>query len=280
MSDMPAPCYRDRDNGVYFTRNAHRPECADTDCRGCRPCPSSDHCTQKRNCSWHVGEGQLTCGRCIAETRRDLRWIGPLASLLMPAALGDGVDSEAASLAGPVTDPEAWTWRKIAARANRHTGRAWHVSLIEDDDEHDPHRVTGTWARMLTEDYGHDMPERASLSWCVAYLDRTLHRVAHDDEQDFPLLSRELRKCRQHLEAVLHNDERPDAGAPCPTCRDDGTFVRLRREYAHYCDDEGCERLHFTDDGSDVWRCPKVREHWWTQQGYADMVAERKARTA
>jgi hypothetical protein len=270
------PCYREQTNGVYFTRNAHRPDCSDPDCRGCRPCAEKRHCTAARNCAWHVAEGELTCGRCLSKARMDLRWVEQLAALLLPAAITDGLGSEAANLSGPSADPEAWSWRKVAAlRAGA------DVELLEDDDEHHPHRVTGTWARMLTEDYGHDMPEQATLTWCVDYLDRTLARVAHDDEQDFPLLARELKKCRQHLEAVLHNDRKPERGAPCPTCRDAGRIERLRREYAHWCEDEDCERMHFDDDKDDVWRCPHNSAHWWTQQGYADLVEDRrKARSA
>src|SRR5690606_41422977 len=58
----------------------------------------------------------------------------------------------------------------------------------------------------------HDALPILGIQGAAAYLDRHLHRIANDDAQDFPLLRRELRKCRQHLEAVLHNDTRPDRG--------------------------------------------------------------------
>lgn len=273
MSEATAqPCYREATNGVYFTRATHRIDCGDPDCRGCRPCAEARHCTAARNCTWHVAEGELTCGRCIAAVRRDLRWVGALAALLLPAAVADGLGSEAANLAGPTADPEAWTWRKVTA------ARSVSWDDLEDDDEHHPHAVAGIWARMLTEDYGHDMPESAPLSWCVAYLDRTLARVAHDDAQDFPLMGRELRKCRQHLEAVLHNDTKPERGAPCPECTspERGIGPRLRREYAHWCEDEGCERMHYADDDADVWRCPRDRRHEWTHDAYTRWVEDRR----
>lgn len=271
MSEKPKPCYREV-NGAYFTRNDHRHDCEDVDCRGCVTCPGR-HCTAKRNCCWHIDDAENTCGRCIAGVRRELRWIGDLAALMLTQAIADGLESEAASLAGPSVDAEAWSWRKIAAKQ----GVAWHVSLIEEDDEHHPARVAGTWARMVSEDYGHDMPSNAPLAWCVAYLDRNLHRIAQDDAQDFDLMRDELKKCRQHLEAVLHNGTMRDRGAPCPTCREAGTVVRLERHYAHWCESDACERMHFADDGSDVWRCPRDKAHWWTQQGYADLLAERKS---
>jgi len=122
------------------------------------------------------------------------------------------------------------------------------------------------------------MPSAASLAWSSAYLDRTLARVAHDDGQDFALLGRELRKCRQHLEAVLHNDTRPERGTPCPDCTndDDGLGPRLRREYAHYCDQEDCTRINHEDNAADVWRCPKNRDHWWSHRDYEDRLEERR----
>ena len=264
--EKPRPCYRDRDNGVRYVKQGHRHDCDDTTCRGCEPCPETRHCTAKRSCSWHIAHGELTCGRCLNAARTDLRWLAPLTALMLPAAISDGIDSQAANLAGPATDPEAWTWRKVAAKQ----GRSWHVSLIEEDDEHHPLRVAGTWARMVSEDYGHDMPAAASLAWCVGYLDRQLHRIAHDEEQDFPLLAREIRKCRQHLEAVLHNDDRPEMGAPCRSCP--SPAPRLRLEHGHWCDDDDCRKIHRDDDSEDRWVCPRDRDHWWSQDDYRRWV--------
>lgn len=258
----PKPCYREV-NGAYFTRNAHRHDCDDAECRGCSPC-AGRHCSARKSCTWHVDAADLTCGRCIAGARRDLTWIESLSALLLTQAIADGLESEALSLAGPSVDAEAWSWRKIAAKQ----GVAWHVSLIEEDDEHHPARVTGTWARMVSEDYGHDMPASAPLSWSAGYLGRMLHRIANDDGQDFALLRAELRKCRQHLEAVLHNDTKPDQGAPCPACHDAGMEKppRLGRVYA--------ERWQADDDHLDFWRCPRDRRHVWTEYDYRLRVAD------
>lgn len=282
-TEKPAPCYREQTNGVYFTKNAHRLDCDDAECRGCKACVGR-HCIARKNCTWHVEAGDLTCGRCIASVRRDLGWIESLSALLLTQAIADGLESEALSLAGPAVDAEAWSWRKVAAKQ----GRSWHVSLIEEDDEHHPARVAGTWAHMIATDYDHPMPAASTLAWSVAYLDRQLHRIAQDDEQDFPLLRSELKKCRQHIEAVLHNDTKADVGAPCPKCRPSHrsdcknpdcrgcTIVRLKRQYAHWCKDEGCQKFHFLDDASDTWHCPRDAKHWWTQQGYADLLRERQ----
>jgi hypothetical protein len=86
------------------------------------PCKVDDygdpttHCTARRTCSQHVGHGELTCARCIGRTRRALRQIAQLYALMLPQALNDGVSSEAANLAGPVADPEAWMWHQVARR--------------------------------------------------------------------------------------------------------------------------------------------------------------------
>lgn len=291
MIETPAPpCYREA-NGVHFTKNAHRPDCNEHECRGCQRCPAPKHCTARRNCTWHVDPADLTCGRCLNAARVDLRWIATLAPLLLTAATTDGVDSEAANLAGPATDSEAWSWRRITAA--QRTGEPIH----DGTDEYHPLTVLSTWEFMIREDYGHPTDMPATIATTAAYLDRMLHRVAQDEHQDFPLLARELRKCRQHLEAVLHNDDRPERGAPCPACkaiqqdaRDDLTergvpedewpklkAPRLIRKRGHWCDDEDCERVNYDDDSGDEWVCPKDRHHRWTHKDYGAYVEERHA---
>lgn len=300
MNDhRPEPCYRDRNTGVRFIRNGHHHDCADPECGGCKVCPEKRHCTAKRNCSWHLGEGVLTCGRCINGVRTDLRWVGDLSALVAVQALADGVDSRALVLAVPAADPRALTeWqvaRKSYLRAFEERGKITETqhlhaleALADDDDQQHPYAVLTRWQMMIAEDYGHDLPSRLTTLGALAYLDRQLHRIANDDEQDFGLLKAELKDCRRHLEAVLHNDDKRDRGAPCPTCRSahrdacehDGCrgclIVRLERHYAHWCEGESCQRFHFTDDSSDIWQCPRDADHWWGRQGYADLERERK----
>lgn len=264
-------CKWDRDAEDYLTSDGN-------------PCKVDDygdpttHCTAKRSCTWHVGRGELTCARCLTGARTDLRWIGDLSGLLMPQALADGVASEAANLAGPATDPRAWAGRRLAQSRHLTTWllhdriteqqAANAMANLEDDDKRHAERLVTTWARMVAEDYSHPLPERMTLAWCVEYLDRHLHRIAQDAEQDFPLLRRELKKCRQHLEAVLHNDDQRDRGAPCPECVGEGSGVpRLVREYA----------AGYPHDRYDQWRCPRNTEHAWSHHAYVAYVEERKS---
>lgn len=166
-------------------------------------------------------------------------------------------------------------YRSLRAHQRGCLPHALLTELPEDDELH-PMSVFGVWTMMLCEDYGLPVPDPLTISSAGAFLERILHRVAQDDEQDYPLLARELRKCRAHLESVLRDSQQPERGAPCPECRADGKFVRLVREYAHYCDDEECERFHFTTEDHDQWVCPRNPDHAWDVEAYRKYVEERK----
>lgn len=246
-----------------------------------KPCLRDDygdptrHCTARRTCSQHVGARELTCAKCIGRTRQDIRAIVDLAALMPVEALVAGVQSEAANLAGPAADTEAWSWRKVTAKQ----GGAWHVSLVEDDDDNHPYTVLARWEFMLREDYHQCRDAATSISEAAAYLERTLPRMAQDDGQDFPLFREEMRACRRHLEGVIHNSRAAEKGAPCPDCGSAASpvFVRLQREYAHWCEDPDCERIHYPTDEADRWVCPRNREHAWTEKAYRDYIEERTA---
>jgi hypothetical protein len=261
-------CRYSRDRGEYLA-----------DGEPCRVDDYGDptrHCTARRTCANHVGEGELTCARCIGRARANLTRIVDLTHLMPTLALASGIDSEAVNLAGPACDPEAWTWRKVAARQ----GRAWHLSLIEDDDERHPYLVLGRWDMMIREDYDHPSDDPVSVENAAAYLDRQLGRIAQDPNQDFGLFANEIRRCRNHLEGVLRNSHAPERGAPCPECTSEETGVgpRLVREYGHWCEDEDCtKQFHYVDDAGDRWVCPKDSDHWWTHGDYSKWVEERHA---
>lgn len=256
------------------------------------PCKVDDygdptyHCTARRTCSVHVGPHDLTCARCVGRTRALLRHIPTLATLVVPIAVTAGVDSEAANMAGPAADPARWSDRRVAMRSHLATWERFgriseqqHLharALMEDDDEHHPLTVLGRWALMIAEDYGHELPT-LTITNAADYLGRTLTRIANDDEQDFPLLARELRKCHQHLELVVALAVRPERGAPCPDCTSEGTGVpRLVREYAHWCEADDCERMHYADDSEDRWVCPRDRSHTRTVDEYSNYLTERR----
>jgi hypothetical protein len=260
-------CHYDHERSEYIT--------ADGDpCRVDEYGDPTRHCTAKRTCSQHVGPGELTCARCLGRTRANLRRIPIVSRLMMLIALEDGVNSEAANLAGPAADPEAWSWRKVAARQ----GKSWHLSLIEDDDEEHPYLVLGRWDMMLREDYSHPSDVVLTIANAAAYLDGQLGRMAQDDTQDFPLFSREVRDCRNHLERVLRTAAFRQRGVPCPTCvGDEKGSPRLVREYGHWCEDDDCRRVHYLDDSGDVWRCPRNAGHVWEHERYENYLKDRRS---
>ena len=242
----------------------------------------TNHCTARIGCAEHIGANDLTCARCIGRARTDVRQIVSLAALMLPVALGAGVNSEAANLAGPAADPRSVRERREAMRRHLDT---WEVlgriserqhlhalAVMPDDDEHHPYNVLTRWQMMLSEDYRHPLPIVLSVMGAGAYLERNLGMVAQDDEQDFPLLARELRKCRSHLEAVLGDAEKAEKGQPCPSCRDESRMVRLRRNWGHWCEREDCERIHYADESGDRWTCPRNPAHWWTEEAYRKYV--------
>lgn len=256
-----------------------------------KPCRRDDygdptrHCTARRTCSVHIGRDELTCPRCIGRTRADIRWIENLAALMPIEALVQGVNSEAANIAGPAGDPLVLSWRRI------NHAQASGTLIGDGIEETAPTEVLGIWQAMLSEDYGHPLPDRITLITAAAYLDRNLTKVANDPEQDFPLLAREIRKSRTHLESVLHNSGRPERGAPCPECTSEtsGLGPRLVRKYPHWCDDEDCtQQFHYStvldgltgearpDTSGDWWVCPRNRDHAWSHEDYARWIEDRE----
>lgn len=226
-------CYSFED--VRYVRGRHFAECGgEDDCAGCLRCPEN-HCGE---CSrgTHLGFGEHTCPACVGKVRAALRSILDLYASLPAEAQVRGVDSEAANLNGPAADPEAWSWRKA------HLAKTIPWDQLPEDDEHHPLNVLGGWVLAIGEDYG-DAPDRTlTLSELTDYLDKRLGRIANDVGQDFGQFRREVARCVAHLEAVLHDGEQRDTGAPCMTCN-----VPL-------------ERVWGIDTKADGWRCPRCRQ--------------------
>lgn len=241
------------------------------------------HCTARRTCSHHVGYRELTCARCLGRVRQVIRKIRDHAPLMPTAAELAGINSEAAYLAGPAADYATFSARRNINRRwlmdnipERNLERAM-TAYIEDDDTDHPYTVLTRWEFMLREDYGEQRETPTSIESAAEYLDRRLNKVAQDDEQDFPLMRRELETCWNNMQIPLAIKAWHEKGAPCPTCADRGVFARLTRENGHWCTDEDCTKIHFVDESGDVWRCPIKAEHWWNPQGYADLLAGRRA---
>ena len=217
-------------------------------------CPAPDecpepHCTARAHCTRHVEPTELTCPTCLSKTRADLAQIVATHAAMSEEAQHQGVESEAANLAGPEADPHGWEARRVWLA--RTTGR--YLGQIGDNDPDGPLTVLGGYDMRLREEYGLRTTLRTTVPRSAAFLDRILHRLANDPDQDFPLFVSEVAACRAHMEAVLHDSRQPETGAPCPACTDEtGSGPALVK---HYDDDD-------VTGASDRWECPACRQRW------------------
>lgn len=266
-------CRYDKEHG-YLLRQ-HWPACRTIGCAGCLPCETDEegavrHCTARKGCTGHLRDDQdHTCTRCVSRVRADLTAIESETVLMSQEAVAQGVDSEAMSLAGPTADPHTFEDRRIMATREawavfETTGDEWrftraYAAVPEWDDLH-PLGLLSRYEMMLREDYGPATTLRITMSRAVDYISSVLDRMAQDDGQDFPAFAREVRRCRQHLEAVRRDSRRPQRGAPCwlcePTdqCPEDcekdhehdyvGKQPHLQLRRGHWCEKDDCPKAH------------------------------------
>ena len=254
-------CYRDDEGWFLKARHLEHPDGWEGSCPGCQPCPAR-HCGECRE-GVHLGFGENTCPSCIGKTRDDLRELVELHAMLPEEAVEKGVHSEAANLCGPFADPEAWQHRRVA-RATQLDVLVSDLPTFYDDDEHHPRAVLKRWVQALEEDYGDTYDRTDDMASLTDWIDARLGRIANDVGQDFGLFKREVRKCKAHLEAVLHAGEQIERGAPCPACSEKpGVQARKLRLVRVESDTSGA---------SDKWVCQVDADHVWTEANYRKRV--------
>lgn len=243
----------------------HLADCAEGDCRGCRPCGKS-HCAMRGSCANHVDHsaGIVTCAGCIGRTRTDLQAIEDRYAEIPDEAMQAGVDSEAANLAGPAASPDQ-------VKARRKAGV--HVEVFAPprgnkpaiiDDPHHPYSVLGRWDMALREDYDQPTDLLVSVSRAKDYLASMLGVFAQDQPQAFEEFASDVATCRTHLESVLSDSRQPERGAPCPSCREAGEEKPARLAKRYGSDKSGAD---------DRWVCSTNAEHWWREADYRLRVA-------
>jgi hypothetical protein len=191
-----------------------------------REMPNGDPCrlAHCQSCG-HRHVEQKTCPTCIGEARTDLIDIVRLASHLPPEAEepNRGVKSEAAMLTGAVADVGAWRQRRTYGYRDV-TGHDKHGNLVFPDrlGENSPLWVLGTWDLLVTEHYGHKRTKRITLERARDYLAANLSDLAQDPDFPFDDMATDVRKCRSHLENVLHDSRFGDrANVGCFECGGD-----------------------------------------------------------
>lgn len=281
MSDRPS-CRYERDSKTHLTRE-HLAECTDVLCRGCRPCTHEDgnpvrHCRARLRCTSHLGWTEHTCPECVGKVRNNLTRLVETLALMPDEALEQGVNSEAANLAGPHADYVRAQWRLVNADRAGET--------VDELDMTDPYTCLTMHERTIREDLGHDETTLVSdsIAASAGYLSWVLTDLARDEEQvpTMTSLMADTARLLALAENARSNSRTPERGIPCPECVAEGEAreqdaPRLVRHYGHWCTKTGCERLHYLDDSGDVWRCPTNPEHEWTHAEYELRLVERKS---
>lgn len=246
----------------------HLPDCKASACSGCYPCPER-HCAMcGRNHVTVDGRGlDEVCAHCLGVVRQDMAAIVERSKELLTEAVHRGINSEAANLAGPVPPTlgaiEAHRWRQLSAFWGR-------IPELPEDDRH-PAWVLGSWELLVREHLDQPNDEaRVLLATARAYLDGHLTRLAHDPTFPFSEMAREIRACRDHLEAVMRDSRRRQQGAPCPMCGD----ARLELWHAECaCGPDGTPARECSGSCAedDVWFCPRCRAEY-APADYRDKV--------
>jgi hypothetical protein len=154
-----------------------------------------------------------------------------------------GVNGEAMMLLGPSANPEAWRNRAMSAMR----GRVDAGYLDDCRDEAHPLWVLGTWEQLWRDHLDQPSDLRQTIGRAGDYLERQMHRMAEDDEVPFDDFAGDVRRCRSHLEAILHDQAQGDvANVGCFECggdlerrltdagfEDHWTCRRCRRRYTY-----------------------------------------------
>lgn len=205
--------------GGYVIDGQHADGCADPACRACRPCEPRNpqggpqvHCTARSRCTGHLEPLRATCARCLGLTRRALTDVEALHARMLGEAIAQGVNSEAANLAGPA-DPEGWQARR--EDADRH---GYTETLAKNDPAH-PLNVLGRWDLFLRNKYNQPTRLRLTVPRATAYLKTQLNRFSEDPDANFPQFVREVFACRAHAETVIRDHGTGDrANIGCFDC--------------------------------------------------------------
>jgi hypothetical protein len=188
----------------------HEEDCPG-DCRGCQPC-TEPKC---RVCGVEHADG--ACPDCLNEVRDNLDEIRHKCDALPEEVEVRGVNGEAMTLLGPVSNPEARQHWEASVLAGRIVPMECDAREVEDvarwletaDDERHPLLVIGTWSMTYRDAFEHDEPTgRVDLVNELGYIERNLTYMAGFEHVPFEDFARDVRSCVAHLEQVLGDSNR------------------------------------------------------------------------
>lgn len=263
---MSEKCHYDPDRGWLTVE--HRSDCKATDCKGCRPC-SKSHCAMRDRCPNHVEQqaGIYTCPSCIGKTRRAVRAIAERYAELPEEFDYENIGSEVVNLHGPAATPEQYAERRrrLMDQYDQAGVCEFPKHNLVTADPHHPYAVLGRWDMEVREIFQQPTDLFITVSRAADYLaGDVLDTFAH--YREFEDFAADIARCLSHLEDVLALSQRPELGAPCPTCREtsaDGKGPRLHKRFGR--DITGLD---------DTWHCPIEPAHWWSHRDYRERVDE------
>lgn len=246
-------------NAPRVIKGRHDEDCADREtCRGCQSCTEA-HC----RCCGHRHADQ-TCAECSGQAREDLATIGLLTRKLTGEAIDKGVRSEAFALMSPAADPEAWGHMTTSLHVGRlpvgylvcdRCDAPWPCAKHADGELH-PDFVCGTWEFVWRDALDHETDAPFDLAESIRYLDQQLTYMSTFEDAPFEDFAADLRRCRAHLEAVLHDQNHGDrANVGCFGTPEKGACGGA------------LERKLAADGFEDVWTCRRCRQTY-TQAEY------------
>lgn len=203
----------------------HDHGCNDEACPGCQPC-HEPHC---RVCRRVHADG--ACAECLADARETLRDIARMCDSLPTEVFHKGAEGEAMMLLGPTADVEHRNHVEASYLAGRlpegwiEASHGKECPILRNEacvgcagGEKHPLTILATWQDVYAEEFEHEVTARATVRDAAGYLDRNLTYTATWPHVPFEDFVQDLRRCRSHLEAVLHDGEQVENGAPCPSC--------------------------------------------------------------
>lgn len=249
-------------------RNRHTDECTDDYCKGCQPCKER-HCLA---CGINHSLDQL-CPSCLNAVRGDLNAVLSMSSTRNLRAEAVHASNEDGNLVAgsPIPGGEAMVllgpWSDGSARTLARYDAA-NTKDLENDERRGDRMTTqsmlASWAQDWTESGAKDLHPAFDddVTWAAK------HHPAFDD------FAREIRQHRAYLEALLHEGEQHDTGAPCEICGKD-----LERLWEINAKDDHwwCGRCKKSFDPGEyvemVSKAARKHKHWLTSR---DMEAEHR----
>jgi hypothetical protein len=152
-----------------------------------------------------------------------------------------GVHGEAMVLLGPSSHPEA----RGHLEASVASGRVSADYIEKGKGEMHPRTVLWTWEDVWREHLESPTTLSVTIGRLVDFIDRQMHVMAAEPLIPFEDFARDIRRCRGHLESVLHDERQGDrANVGCFECGGDLERRLTKLGFEDFWTCHGCRRRY------------------------------------